>query len=527
MIYDSSILFAKQPFSYYVSLLNMSDNRTIIVGLQEIFFNLKRGYILTRYQRRILEPLIVAIISRNSDARVRRWAYMVGSFCFNKELVRVSLEQLEKEADFENRTWIISILAYNLDEEVFNKTVLRLNHGLSEENIKLSTYLFANNYKYRIGSDDIRKAIKRNDKISLFWIGSIAAYNDLAKLRRKEMIIPNDVISDLTNHDDDEILKHIMYAYSFRNRFSVKDELKFDYYDYENMKPHHKKWFLTAIWKDKKFIQNNIEYVRKILEPKHLFVKCDKRVREGLARGLSEYEFDNSLVRDVLEWLSYETETSVLHFLWLYIIKCKDLCKEYKEVIYEELIRGEQISESMIHTFIGYCNANEGEMGNKDTNLGTEIHLNKKVFISYSWTPKSNKEWVKGLVKKLQQDGVQVVIDYQDLKPGHDKFAFIERIVSDETIDKVLIICNEAYKKKADGRKGGVGDESVIISSYVYGNTNQEKIIPIVNERSVNGEPYLPNYLESRTYIDLTQMEDGYINLINNIKGINSDNGFI
>lgn len=351
MSYNNNVLFVSSSFSYYVSLLGAKDNRTIIVGLQELFISLKTGCILSRYQRRVLEPLIIRIISNNMDARVRRWAYMVGTFCFNKELVRVSVEQLEKETDYENRTWIMAMLAYNLEETEFNKAVFKLNHDLLEDNIKLAIYLFSNNYKYRLRSTDIKNIIEKDDKISLFWIGSIAAYSDLAKLRRKEIIIPDYIISDLTNHDDDEILKHIMYAYSFKNKFTIKDELKFDYYDYYNMQPHHKKWFLTAIWKDKEFIRNNSEYIKEILEPRHLFLNCDKRVREGLARGLSEFEFDSALVRSVLEWISYENETSVLHFLLLYIIKWKDVCNEYQEIINEELLHGGKIAEKLIHTF--------------------------------------------------------------------------------------------------------------------------------------------------------------------------------
>lgn len=93
----------------------------------------------------------------------------------------------------------------------------------------------------------------------------------------------------------------------------------------------------------------------------------------------------------------------------------------------------------------------------------------EKVFVSYSWTPESNKRWVERLVHKLEMDGVQVVIDFKDLRLGHDKYAFMERIVNDATIKKVLIICNKTYKEKADNRTGGVGDESAIITSQVYG----------------------------------------------------------
>lgn len=141
----------------------------------------------------------------------------------------------------------------------------------------------------------------------------------------------------------------------------------------------------------------------------------------------------------------------------------------------------------------------------------------EKVFISYSWTPECNKKWVEQLVHKLESDGVEVVIDFKDLKLGHDKYAFMERAVNDNTIKKVLIICNRTYKEKADGRIGGVGDESAIITSQVYGNVRQEKFIPVVNELDENGRPFLPNYLASRMYADLTDFEIGYKILLGNI----------
>lgn len=164
----------------------------------------------------------------------------------------------------------------------------------------------------------------------------------------------------------------------------------------------------------------------------------------------------------------------------------------------------------------------------KDTRLESEYKENKKislalnkeaekVFISYSWTPDYNKKWVEQLVNRLESDGIEVVIDFKDLKLGHDKYAFMERTVNDDTIKKVLIICNKTYKEKADGRIGGVGDESAIITSQMYGNVRQEKFIPVVNEYDENGKPFLPNYLASRMYADLTDFEVGYKQLLNNI----------
>ena len=95
----------------------------------------------------------------------------------------------------------------------------------------------------------------------------------------------------------------------------------------------------------------------------------------------------------------------------------------------------------------------------------------------------------------------------------------MERIAVDETIDKVLIICNKSYKHKADSRSGGVGDEAVIITPQLYGNVKQEKFIPVVNEYDEDGKPYLPNYLASRMYADLTDFNIGYGELLSNILG--------
>lgn len=154
------------------------------------------------------------------------------------------------------------------------------------------------------------------------------------------------------------------------------------------------------------------------------------------------------------------------------------------------------------------------EINKKDTEV-----KKKKVFISYSWVPESNKAWVINLANRLERDGVEVVVDYKDLKLGHDIYSFMQRTVNDDTIDKVLIICNSEYKYKADNRKGGVGDESAIITSQVYGNVTQEKFIPVVNEKNEEGKPFLPNYLVSRLYADLTDFENGYRVLLENISG--------
>ena len=89
-----------------------------------------------------------------------------------------------------------------------------------------------------------------------------------------------------------------------------------------------------------------------------------------------------------------------------------------------------------------------------------------KVFISYSW---SSEAQVLSLAQRLVAHGVDVVLDKWDLKEGQDKYVFMEQCVNNSDITKVLIFCDKTYTEKANNRTGGVGDETVIISSEVYG----------------------------------------------------------
>lgn len=142
-----------------------------------------------------------------------------------------------------------------------------------------------------------------------------------------------------------------------------------------------------------------------------------------------------------------------------------------------------------------------------------------KIFISYSWS-KDALALVLDLANRLVSHGVDVVLDKWDLKEGNDKYKFMERCVNDPSITKVLIICDKAYAQKANDRTGGVGDETVIISSEVYGNARQEKFIPIIAERDEEGKEYVPTYIKTRIYIDLSdpeKYETEYEKLLRNI----------
>ncbi|NBH15529.1 hypothetical protein D3Z36_15450 [Lachnospiraceae bacterium] len=140
-----------------------------------------------------------------------------------------------------------------------------------------------------------------------------------------------------------------------------------------------------------------------------------------------------------------------------------------------------------------------------------------KVFISYSW---SSDGITMPLAERLVSHGVDVVLDKWDLKEGQDKYVFMEQCVNNPEIDKVLIVCDKKYADKANNREGGVGDETAIISTEIYGKVNQEKFIPIIAECDEEGNPYVPTYIKTRIYVnlsDVTKYEEEYEKLLRNI----------
>lgn len=148
--------------------------------------------------------------------------------------------------------------------------------------------------------------------------------------------------------------------------------------------------------------------------------------------------------------------------------------------------------------------------------------LKPKVFISYAWTNDSYKEKVRDFAKNLMDDSIDVVIDIFDLKPGQDMNSFMEKSVNDASVTNVLILLNKEYAEKADGRMGGVGTETQILSNEVYKSVEQEKILPIIFEKGSKGEVYKPAYLESRIHFDLAspeQFEREYVTLVKRLCG--------
>ena len=130
-----------------------------------------------------------------------------------------------------------------------------------------------------------------------------------------------------------------------------------------------------------------------------------------------------------------------------------------------------------------------------------------KLFVSYSWSSREHETWVLRLATELRQSGIDVILDKWDLKEGHDAIKFMEQMVAEPSVQKVIMVCDRKYVEKTDGRAGGVGTEAQIISPQIYASTTQDKFTAVVVEKDHEGKAYLPTYYKSRIYIDLS--DDG------------------
>ena len=127
-----------------------------------------------------------------------------------------------------------------------------------------------------------------------------------------------------------------------------------------------------------------------------------------------------------------------------------------------------------------------------------------KVFINYAWSSPEHKEWVLNFATALRQAGVDAMLDRWELKEGHESTAFMEKMVSDKSITKVVIVSDRVYAEKSDLRQGGAGIEAQIISKEIFDKADQDKFVVVVREKDPQGRPYLPTYYGSRIYIDFS-----------------------
>jgi TIR domain len=128
-------------------------------------------------------------------------------------------------------------------------------------------------------------------------------------------------------------------------------------------------------------------------------------------------------------------------------------------------------------------------------NSATIPQKSPRVFISYTSTDGQHATWVESLGAYLRSNGVEARLDRWHLKPGMDLPQWMTNEL--QLANRVLIISNEQYAAKADGRLGGVGWETMLIQGDIT--TQQlksQKYIVVV--RSENLAAGTPQYLRTK-----------------------------
>jgi len=143
----------------------------------------------------------------------------------------------------------------------------------------------------------------------------------------------------------------------------------------------------------------------------------------------------------------------------------------------------------------GSLHDSSAKISNQSSQEGVPI-----VFISYSHDTKEHKAWVAALAQRLADKGVDVLLDQWDLGPGDDVPKFMEKAVAKS--DRVLMVCTEAYVRKADDGKGGVGYEAMVVTGELVQNLGTSKFVPII--RQTGNPKVLPRCVSTRFYVDLS-----------------------
>jgi hypothetical protein len=121
-----------------------------------------------------------------------------------------------------------------------------------------------------------------------------------------------------------------------------------------------------------------------------------------------------------------------------------------------------------------------------------------RVFVSYTRTTDAHAAWVKDLARYLIENGVDARLDVWDLRRGMDVAQWMCNEL--DLADRVILVCNEEYARKADRRHGGVGWEIRLVQGDLLSQEgNSDKYVAVI--RSADPEKSIPAFLKSSYYL--------------------------
>lgn len=118
-----------------------------------------------------------------------------------------------------------------------------------------------------------------------------------------------------------------------------------------------------------------------------------------------------------------------------------------------------------------------------------------RVFLSYCRTSPEHEEWVERLGTFLRENGIDARLDLWHLRRGMD----LPQFMTNELVlaDRVILVSDERYAEKADGRVGGVGWETMIVQGDMAKQPPEStKYLVVVRSRNIDDG--LPQYLKTK-----------------------------
>jgi hypothetical protein len=152
--------------------------------------------------------------------------------------------------------------------------------------------------------------------------------------------------------------------------------------------------------------------------------------------------------------------------------------------------------EQLAHVFVEETGAGEAHA----TSSGSP---QPRVFISHTALSPARQDWLEELYRFLRRNGVNARLDSRSLRPGMDLVQWMCNEL--EQAHRVLLICDDRYSDRADGRHGGVGWETMLIQGDLYAAMYGEssgseysgsKYVPIV--LTEDPEQGRPTYLKTK-----------------------------
>lgn len=137
-----------------------------------------------------------------------------------------------------------------------------------------------------------------------------------------------------------------------------------------------------------------------------------------------------------------------------------------------------------------------------------------KVFISYSWDSTEHQERVRALADRLQEDGLEAILDFYASAPAEGWPQWMERNIRDA--DFVVLVCTETYGKRVEGKEAqgkglGVKWESVITYNQIYqADSKNDRFVPVLFAAS--DKAYIPIPLQGYSFYPIDS-EEGYQSL--------------